>query len=142
MNKKILVVEDDPSSLRLTTYVLESNGYEVLSAMNGLEGLKKAQNENPDLVILDVMLPGIDGFEICNHLRADPKTASISIIMLSAKARGADKETGLKMGANDYITKPISPSDILKRVEGLLAGKTAGTQPGSIPVPRKTEHLV
>jgi len=123
MSKKILVIEDDPGSLRLTQYTLEHKGYEVLTASNGLEGLKKAQNEGPDLIILDVMLPGIDGFEICHHLRAEPQTAKLPILMLSAKAREVDKDTGHKVGADDYLTKPASPSEIIDKVESLLAQK-------------------
>ncbi len=121
MSKKILVIEDDLASLRLTQYMLEHKGYEVLIATNGLEGLKKARNEAPDLVILDVMLPGIDGFEICHRLRAEPPTAKIPILMLSAKSREVDLETGLKMGADIYITKPADPARILASIEALLS---------------------
>ena len=123
MNKKILVIEDDPASLRLMQYTLGHGGYEVLTALNGMEGLKKAQSEEPDLVILDIMLPGIDGFEICHRLRAEPQTAQLPIIMLSGKAREVDKETGLKVGADDYLIKPASPSEIIDKVESLLAQK-------------------
>ena len=139
MNKKILVIEDDPSSLRLTQYILKNKGYEVLTAPNGLEGLRKAQSENPDLVILDVMLPGIDGFEICSHLRADPQTARLPILMLSAKARAADKAVGLKAGADDYLSKPVAPSEILSKVENLLARKTGALHSDSIPQPQKPD---
>ena len=121
INKKILVIEDDPIGLRLIQYTLQHEGYQVLSAPNGLEGLRKANEENPDLVILDVMLPGIDGFEVCYRLRAEPQTAQLPILMLSAKAQDTDKTTGLKVGADDYLTKPASPSEIVKRVETLLA---------------------
>jgi len=123
MDKKILVVEDDPASLRLTQYLLEHKGYEVITAQNGLEGLKKARGEAPDLVMLDVMLPGIDGFDICYHLRAEPKTAKLPIIMLSAKAREVDRDAGIKVGVDAYITKPASPADILSKVEDLLGQK-------------------
>ena len=122
-SKKILVIEDDPSSLRLTHYLLEHKGYQVLTATNGLDGLRKARREKPDLVILDIMLPGMDGYEICHHLRADPETAPMPILMLSAKAREVDRETGLKVGADEYMTKPASPSEIIARIEGLLRPK-------------------
>jgi DNA-binding response OmpR family regulator len=125
MSNRILVVEDDPGALRLVTYTLETEGYEVLTATNGLQGLRKAQNDKPDLVILDVMLPGIDGFEICHRLRAEPATAKLLIMMLSAKAREADKTTGLKMGADDYLPKPADPADIVSHVKALLAKKVA-----------------
>lgn len=121
INKKILVIEDDPIGLRLIQYTLQHEGYQVLSALNGQEGLRKANEENPDLIILDVMLPGIDGFEVCYRLRAEPQTAQLPILMLSAKAQDTDKTTGLKVGADDYLTKPASPSEIVKRVRTLLA---------------------
>ena len=123
MNEKILVVEDDPGALRLAQYVLQYEGYEGLTATNGLVGLKKAQTEQPDLVVLDVMLPGIDGFEICHRLRANPQTAQLPILMLSAKAQAVDKATGLKVGADDYLTKPADAAEIVRRVKKLLAEK-------------------
>ena len=125
MNSKILVIEDDPSALRFIEYTLQQEGYQVLSAKNGLEGLRKARKEEPDLIVLDIMLPGIDGFEICHRLRAEPETAQLPILMLSAKAQEIDKATGLKMGADDYLTKPADPSEIVSRVETLLAQRTA-----------------
>ena len=125
MNEKILVVEDDPSALRLVQYTLEHEGYQVLTATNGLVGLKKAQSEEPDLIILDVMLPGMDGFEICHRLRGEPQTAGLPILMLSAKAQEADKTTGIKVGADDYLPKPADPAEIILRVGKLLAQKAA-----------------
>lgn len=121
MSKRILVIEDDPASLRLMQYILEHKGYKVLTAVNGLDGLKKARNEELDLVILDVMLPGMDGFDICYHLRAEPQTAKLPILMLSAKAREVDRDTGLKVGADYYITKPVAPAEIISKIEALLA---------------------
>ena len=125
MNKKILVIEDDPSALRLIKYTLQQEGYEVLTVPDGLKGLRKARSEPPDLIIIDIMLPGIDGFEVCHRLRVEPQTARLPILMVSAKSREIDKATGLAVGANDYISKPADPSEIIRRVEGLLAGKTA-----------------
>lgn len=123
MNKKILVVEDDPATLRLVDYTLRHEGYQVLTASNGLEGIRKAHNEAPDLIILDVMLPGMDGFEICHSLRSEPDTAQLPILMFSAKAQEIDKDTGLKVGADDYLAKPADPSEIVSRVGKLLAQK-------------------
>jgi len=123
MDKKILVIEDDPATLRLVDYSLRHDGYQVLTASNGLEGIQKAHNEAPDLIILDVMLPGMDGFEICHSLRSEPDTAQLPILMLSAKAQEIDKNTGLKVGADDYLAKPADPSEIVRRVESLLAPK-------------------
>lgn len=121
MNKKILVIEDDLSSLTLLTYALRHEGYEVLIASDGFTGLKTVQNEHPDLIILDVMLPGLDGYEICRKLRQQPQTATVPIIFLSARANQGDKDVGLRMGANGYFTKPTDPSTILAEVETLLA---------------------
>lgn len=130
MEKKILVIEDDPAILRLVDYSLRHEGYTVLAATNGLEGIRKAHLEKPDLIILDVMLPGMDGFEICARLRAEPATAQLPILMFSAKAQEIDKNTGLKVGADDYLPKPAAPAEIVSRVEKLLAKKkrTSPTQ--------------
>ncbi len=100
-------------------------GYQIITASNGLEGIRKAIGELPDLVILDVMLPGMDGFEICYRLRSEAATANLPILMFSAKAQEIDKDTGLKVGADDYLTKPSAPADIIKRVEKLLTKKKA-----------------
>ena len=127
MDRKILVIEDDQSALRFIGYTLEQEGYQVLTATNGLTGLRKAQSEAPDLIILDIMLPGIDGFEICHRLRAEPQTAQLPILMLSAKAQEIDKATGLNVGANDYLTKPADPSEIVSRVQTLLAPKASAS---------------
>ena len=121
MDDKILVIEDDPATLRFIYYSLRHEGYQLLTASNGLEGLRKAQKEDPALIVLDVMLPGMDGFEVCSRLRAEPQTAQLPILMLSAKTQDADKATGLKVGANDYLTKPADPSEIIRRVKSLLA---------------------
>jgi CheY-like chemotaxis protein/cellulose biosynthesis protein BcsQ len=120
MGKKILVIEDDPIATRLIEYILKQRGYEVLAAPNGLEGLKIAREEKPDLIVLNVMLPGIDGFEVCHRLRAEPLTAQSLILMLSGRARQIDIANGLNMGADDYLTKPAAPSEIVNRVESLL----------------------
>jgi len=123
ISKRILIVEDDPSVLRATSYILEKEGYEVLTAQNGLEGLKKARESNPDLLILDVMLPGIDGFEICHSLRSEPKTAGLPILMFSAKGQESDKATGLKVGADEYMTKPVDREVLLNKVAAWLSAK-------------------
>jgi DNA-binding response OmpR family regulator len=126
MDKKILVIEDDAIASRLIEYTLGKEGYEVLLAKNGLEGISKAQSEEPDLIILDIMLPGIDGFEVCHRLRSEPQTAHLPILMLSGKAQEIDKATGLKVGADDYVTKPASPRELANRVKALLERKVAG----------------
>jgi two-component system alkaline phosphatase synthesis response regulator PhoP len=123
ISKRILIVEDDPSVLRATSYILEKEGYEVISAQNGLEGLKKARESSPDLLILDVMLPGIDGFEICHSLRGEPQTAKLPILMFSAKSQESDKATGLKVGADEYITKPVDREVLLNKVAAWLSAR-------------------
>jgi DNA-binding response OmpR family regulator len=123
MNEKILVIEDDPATSRLVDYALRHEGYQVITASNGLVGIRKVQEEKPDLIILDVMLPGMDGFEICHRLRSEPATAELPILMLSAKAQEIDRNTGVKVGADDYLAKPADPSEIVSRVGSLLARK-------------------
>ncbi len=118
--KKILIIEDDPSFSRAITHILEKESYDVISATNGMAGLRMAKSENPDLLILDVMLPGLDGFEICNRLRQDPLTEKLPIIMLSAKGQEIDKTTGLKVGASEYLTKPIDRTLLLEKINSLL----------------------
>jgi DNA-binding response OmpR family regulator len=123
MAVKILVIEDDPAVSRLVEYSLRHEGYEVVIAADGLEGIIKAYSEAPDLVILDVMLPGMDGFEICHCLKSNPGTASLLVLMFSAKAQETDRNTGLKAGADDYLTKPAAPAEIVSRVARLLTKK-------------------
>ena len=121
MPARILIVEDDPSALIFAQYTLEQEGYQVLTAANGLEGLRKAREEERDLVVLDVMLPGLDGFQLCRRLRSETLTAKLPILMLSAKARESDRGTGLKLGADEYLTKPASPAQLVAGVTRLLA---------------------
>lgn len=125
MGKKILVIEDDPIATRLIEYILKQRGYQVLTAPNGLEGLQMAQKETPDLIVLNVMLPGIDGFGVCHRLRTEPQTAQTLILMISGRAQPVDIANGLNMGADDYLTKPATPSEIVSRIEGLLARKAS-----------------
>jgi DNA-binding response OmpR family regulator len=103
---------------------LERAGYEVLVATNGREGLDKARDSQPDLIVLDVMLPGLDGFEVCRSLREDSPSCEMPILMLSAKAQESDIRTGLNVGANFYLTKPAAPAELLRLIEALLELKT------------------
>ena len=132
MAKKILIIEADPTALRLTEYTLKQRGHQVLTTCNGLEGIITAQKEAPDLIILDIMLPGIDGYEVCKRLRTGAQTAEIPILIISGKAREEDIAIGFKAGANDYLPKPATPSTIITRVERLLAIKPDGHM-GIIP---------
>jgi diguanylate cyclase (GGDEF)-like protein len=120
MAESVLVVDDDPDVARFVEVNLRSAGYEVTVASNGEEGLEKAVEMRPDLVLLDVMMPKLDGFEVAQRLRRDPRTSSSSIIMLTAKALSSDKVLGLSSGADDYIIKPFDPVELLARVKGTL----------------------
>ncbi|MFA4829663.1 MAG: response regulator transcription factor [Thermodesulfovibrionales bacterium] len=118
--KKILIVDDEPDLAELVSYNLKKEGFEVSSASDGEEALKKIRKGNFNLVILDLMLPGIQGMELCRILRNDPKTKHLAIIMLTAKGEDVDKILGLEMGADDYIAKPFSPRELVARVKAVL----------------------
>ena len=120
MPETILVVDDDPDIARFVEVNLRSAGYEVSVAGDGEEALERAMEIRPDLVLLDVMMPRLDGFEVAQRLRKNPQTANTSIIMLTAKALSSDKVTGLQSGADDYIIKPFDPIELLARVKGTL----------------------
>ncbi|HYJ60683.1 MAG TPA: response regulator [Actinomycetota bacterium] len=120
MAEVILVVDDDPDIARFVEVNLRSAGYDVVVAGDGEQALERAADLRPDLVLLDVMMPRIDGFEVAQRLRRSPSTANASIIMLTAKALSADKVTGLQAGADDYIIKPFDPIELLARVKGTL----------------------
>jgi diguanylate cyclase (GGDEF)-like protein len=120
MPESILVVDDDPDIARFVEVNLRSAGYDVSVAGDGEEALERATEIRPDLVLLDVMMPRLDGFEVAQRLRKNPQTANTSIIMLTAKALSSDKVTGLQSGADDYIIKPFDPIELLARVKGTL----------------------
>jgi two-component system phosphate regulon response regulator PhoB len=122
-NKRILVVDDEENILDLIRYNLSREGFDVLSATSGDEALRLARAERPDLMILDLMLPGIHGMEVAKLLKKDDKTKEISIVMLTAKGGDADVVTGLEIGADDYITKPFSPKVLIARVRAVLRRK-------------------
>jgi phosphate regulon transcriptional regulator PhoB len=118
--KKILVVDDKKDILELLEYNLEKEGYQIFRAMTGEEALARVKREAPDLIVLDLMLPGLDGLEVCKQLKKDTKTDSIPIIMLTAKGEESDIIVGLELGADDYITKPFSPKVLIARVKTVL----------------------
>lgn len=118
--EKILIVDDEQDLVKLIRYHLEKDGYKVISANNGEDALLLARREEPELVILDLMLPGIDGLEVCKKLKMDQKLARTAIIMLTAKGEEADVTIGLKLGADDYMTKPFSPKELVARVQAIL----------------------
>lgn len=117
---KILIIEDEPPISEVLTYNLEREGYKVQTAFDGREGLRAAQTQRPDLVILDLMLPGLSGLDVCRELRANSATAALPIIMLTAKAEETDQVVGFAMGADDYVTKPFSVKVLLQRVGAIL----------------------
>ena len=115
--KRVLVVDDDVKTVELVKLYLNRDGYRVLSAYNGIDALRLAQENHPDLIVLDLMLPGIDGLEVCRTLRAE---SDVPIIMLTARTTDKDKLTGLGLGADDYVTKPFSPRELAARVRAVL----------------------
>lgn len=117
---KILIVDDEEHILELIKFNLENNGYKVLQCGNGTDALKLAKSEKPDLILLDVMLPGIDGYDVCKEIRKDISISNLPIIMITAKSEELDKILGLELGADDYITKPFSIRELLARVKALL----------------------
>ena len=117
---KILIVEDEPDIRKLVNYNLSQERYKVLEAEDGEQALKIVQRDKPNLVILDLMLPGLSGMEVCKQLRERPETAKLPILMLTAKASETDRVLGLEMGADDYLAKPFSPRELVARVRALL----------------------
>ena len=117
---KILIVDDEKDIVDLVAYNLEKEGYETLKALDGEKALQLVRTKTPDLVVLDLMLPGIQGLEVCKRIRKVPETAAIPIIMLTAKGEEIDKVLGLEIGADDYITKPFSVKELLARVKAVL----------------------
>ncbi|HEV7888193.1 MAG TPA: response regulator [Acidimicrobiales bacterium] len=119
----VLVVDDDPVIQKLLQVNFEMEGYTVLTASDGLEGLERARAEAPDVIICDIMMPRMDGLEVTRELKGDDATKSIPILLLSAKAQQADVAAGQASGADDYVTKPFDPLDLLQRVAGLLEAR-------------------
>jgi len=120
MPEKILIVDDDVDSLKLMGLMLQRNGYEVIAASAGQQGLTRALGDSPDLIILDVMMPDMNGYEVCRRLRANPQTSHIPIIMFTAKTMIDDKVAGFEAGADDYLTKPTHPTELTSRVQAIL----------------------
>ncbi|MBP7686481.1 MAG: response regulator [Thermoflexales bacterium] len=132
MPAKILLVDDDLQSLKLVGLMLQRRGYVIMAARGGVQGLAKAESDAPDLILLDVMMPDLDGLEVCRRLRSQPSTSQIPIIMFTAKSDVGDKVDGFQSGADDYLTKPIHPNDLAARVDAALqrsAQKRLNVQP-------------
>lgn len=120
MPEKVLIIDDEEHIVELIKYNLEASGFTTFEAYNGNDGLKTAKKEVPDLILLDLMLPGIDGLEVCKRIRNDDKLKNVPIIMLTAKSEEIDKILGLELGADDYITKPFSVRELNARVKAVL----------------------
>jgi two-component system alkaline phosphatase synthesis response regulator PhoP len=117
---KILVVDDEIYIVHILDFSLGMEGYEVLTALDGEQALEKARAEHPDLIVLDIMMPKLDGYETCKLLKADTNTKDIPVILLSAKGRNVDQKIGFEVGADDYITKPFSPRKLVERINAIL----------------------
>jgi DNA-binding response OmpR family regulator len=122
VTKKILIVDDEPNIVAAVEFLLQRNGYEVHVARNGDEALQQVAALNPDLVLLDVMMPARSGYEVCRRIREHPDWRGIKVIMLSAKGRDAEVNKGLSIGADLYVTKPFSTRELMDKVRGLLEG--------------------
>jgi len=120
MSKRILLIEDERDLVETLTFRLQTNDYDVVVAYDGQEGLNRAKSEKPDLIILDLMLPKIDGYKVCRMLKFDEKYKKIPILMFTARAQDSDKQMGEQVGADAYITKPFDPKVLLGKIEELL----------------------
>jgi two-component system, OmpR family, alkaline phosphatase synthesis response regulator PhoP len=138
MPKKILAVDDERHIVRLVEVNLQRAGYEVVTAYDGREALEKVKSENPDLVVLDVMMPYMDGFEVLKNLKADPVTAEIPVIMLTAKAQDADVFRGWQSGVDCYLTKPFNPMELLTFVKRIFDSTGGSSSTGGGPGGRIT----
>ena len=122
---KILVVDDEIYIVHILDFSLGMEGYEVLTALDGEQALEKARAEKPDLIVLDIMMPKLDGYETCKRLKADPEVKDVPVILLSAKGRNVDQKVGFEVGADDYITKPFSPRKLVERINAILGHGTS-----------------
>jgi CheY-like chemotaxis protein len=136
MAEKILVVDDDLDTLKLVGMMLQRQGYNIVAAINGAQALSKVPAEKPDLILLDVMMPDIDGFEVCRRIRKDPAFASIPILMFTAKTQVDDKVQGFESGADDYLPKPTHPAELLAHVKALLGRSRVTSAATTVPVKR------
>ncbi|MGL4773008.1 MAG: response regulator transcription factor [Clostridium sp.] len=130
-DEKVLIVDDEEHILELLKFNVENAGYKVFTANNGLDALKIAKEEKPNLLLLDVMLPGMDGLDVCKEIRRNNETKNCFIIMLTAKSEEVDKILGLELGADDYITKPFSIRELLARVKAMLRRRYASEESGN-----------
>jgi DNA-binding response OmpR family regulator len=132
MAEKILIIDDDVDTLKLVGLMLQKQGYVITAASNGLQGLEQAEKENPDLILLDIMMPEIDGYQVTRRLRDNPRTSNTPILMFTAKTQLEDKVSGFEAGADDYLTKPTHPSELSAHIKALLS-RTAKSRTTPIP---------
>jgi DNA-binding response OmpR family regulator len=117
---RILAVDDEPHILKLVSFSLRAQGFDVIEASDGLSAVEMAETEQPDLILLDVMMPALDGYEACRRIKANPATQDIPVVMLSAKSQKTEQAAGVEAGALDYICKPFTPKDLVAQVRGFL----------------------
>lgn len=135
MLPKVLLVDDEPNILLSLKFLMQNEGYEVLVAENGDKALAIARERRPDLVVLDVMLPSPNGYEVCQAMRADPQLTGLYIMMLTAKSNPAEREKGLAMGADDYVSKPFSNRELVDKVRLILASKMGVSRDETLKAP-------
>jgi two-component system alkaline phosphatase synthesis response regulator PhoP len=136
----VLVVEDEQDVAELIRYNLAKEGYEVRVAASGVEGLKQAREARPDVILLDIMVPQLNGWEVCRRLKQDPETRGVPVIMVTGRVEEGDKVLGFEMGADDYVTKPFSPRELLARIRAVMRRGAVGEGPGK-KVHLKAGHL-
>ena len=124
----ILVIDDEKDLIELVRYNLEREGFDVCAATDGRAGLELAERRRPDVIVLDLMMPGVDGLEVCRQLRKNDRTSDVLILMLTAKAGESDRVVGLELGADDYVTKPFSPRELVARVKALVRRASRGEE--------------
>jgi twitching motility two-component system response regulator PilH len=118
----ILIVDDSPTETHVLTSMLQKNGYSVVTAANGEEGIEKARSDKPDLILMDVVMPGMNGFQAARQISSEPETSAIPIIIVSTKDQETDKMWGIRQGAKDYVTKPANEKELIGKIKGILGG--------------------
>ncbi len=136
----VLVIDDEKDLQELVRYNLEKEGFDVIMARDGTSGLEIALRHRPDLIVLDLMMPGMDGLEVCRRLRSDDRGKRVPLLMLTAKATEADRVVGLELGADDYVTKPFSPRELVARIKAIL--RRASSQPEAAETIRRGDLLI
>jgi DNA-binding response OmpR family regulator len=131
--KKVLIVDDDPEIRSLYRLILRQEGLDVIEARSGQEALSLAQEEQPALILLDILMPDIDGYEVCRRLRANPQTASLHILMFSAVGTGTARRNGILVGADDYMSKSVGPRALVARIRSLLSGHLSSNESAAAP---------